>query len=531
VPVVATGILSSPVPGVWRRLSLISEDGSITGLTDKKLVGQLEELGIPRHQLALVHLLHSWQRARVPPDVAFALWYMRERVDEQGRIYRHAALPVEESSPAIRYIQLAADAGETQESDPTVRRVVRWLLDRQLADGSIPLIISTGHGETGQTSRTLKALQRLGDPALAEHLNAMRDYLLRTPIEQPTGIAWSYSTIDRTVVTGSTSLAVTALIQCGRRDDVVHQGLRYLLAAQEPGGGWAEVPGHQPTIHNTFNVVRAIGSAARSGILTADEASAALDRARHWFVRTVRRRPPRTILDHSFAVRTAIQLDLIHERRFESLSQQLARRRRQFLDPAADSYAETAVAAIALLESSRRIDAAPDRHRHWQWRWQLPTTPPPFLARGAYFYEMLYGAIKARWWVRTVDALMNTAIVDRSAGLVLGTITALGIVNPGLSEVLIRADTGRATLTIIGVGILLLVWNGIKIAAQSSLLRSLSSSAAAFVPAAALTWILHSPTPALPALISLLGLRMLVIDVVAFTADSTGLLDRLLPKK
>ncbi|MET0236412.1 MAG: prenyltransferase/squalene oxidase repeat-containing protein [Kibdelosporangium sp.] len=531
MPVVATGILSSPVPGLWRRLSLISEDGSITGLTDAKLVGQLEELGIPRHQLGVVHLLHSWQHARVPPDVAFALWYLRERVDEQGLIYRRAALPVEESSPAIRYVQLAVDAGETRESDPTMRQAVQWLLDHQLPDGSIPLIIATGHGETGQTSRTLKALQRLHDPALAGPLDAMRDYLLRTPIEQPTGAAWSYSTIDRTVVTGSTSLAVTALIQCGRRDDVVHQGIRYLLAAQDAGGGWAEVPGHQPTIHNTFNVVRAIGSAAKSGILTADEAASALDRARHWFVRTVRRQPPRTILDHSFAVRTAIHLNLIHERRFENLSKQLARRRRQFLDPAADSYAETAIAAIALLESSRHIDATHAGHQHWHWRWQLPTTPPPFLARGAYFYEMLYGAIKARWWVRTVDVLMNTAIVDRSAGLVLGTITALGIVNPGLSEILIKADTGRSTLTMIGVGILLLVWNGIKIAAQTSVLRSLTSSAAAFVPAAALTWILHSPTPTVPALISLLGLRVLVIDVVAFTADSTGLLDRLLPKK
>lgn len=531
MPVVETGLLSSPVPGLWRRLSLISEDGSITGLADERLVGQLEELGIPRHQLAVTHLLHSWQSARVPPDVAFALWYLREQVDERGCIYRRAILPVEESSPAIRYIQLASEAGETLDSDPTLRRVVGWLLDRQLADGSIPLIISTEHGETGQTSRTFKALQRLRDPALAEHLDAMRDYLLRTPIDQPTGVAWSYSTVSQTVVTGSTSLALTALIQYGCRDDVVHQGLRYLVSAQEPGGGWAEVPGHRPTIPNTFNVVRAIRAATRAELLTAEESTAALDRTRLWFVRAIRRRPPRSVLDHSFAVRTAIELDLIQQQRFESLTQQLARRRRQFLDPAADSYAETAIAAIALLESSRRIDAVPNGHRLWHWRWRLPTTPPPFLAHGAYFYELLYGAIKARWWVRAVDALMNTAVVDRSAGLLLGTITALGIVDPDVSEVLIKADNSRTTLTIIGVIVLLLLWNGIKSAARSSVLRSLSSSAAAFLPAAVLTWILHSPTPALPALISLIGLRMLIIDVVAFTAHSTGLLDRMLLKQ
>ncbi|MPZ85158.1 MAG: hypothetical protein GEV28_34140 [Actinophytocola sp.] len=96
---------------------------------------------------------------------------------------------------------------------------------------------------------------------------------------------------------------------------------------------------------------------------------------------------------------------------------------------------------------------------------------------------------------------------------------------------LIKADTSRTTLTIIGVIVLLLLWNGIKSAARSSVLRSLSSSAGALLPAAALTWILHSPTPPLPALISLIGLRMLIIDVVAFTAHSTGLLDRMLLKE
>jgi Prenyltransferase and squalene oxidase repeat len=487
VPVVATGVLSSPVPGVWRRLSLISADGSITGLTDEQLVGQLEEFGIPRHQLGLAHLLQSWQRGRIPPDVAFSLWNLRERVDQCGCIYRRQTLRVEESSPAIRYIQLAAEVGETQESDPTLRRVVIWLLARQLSDGSVPLIISTGYGETGQTSRTLSALARLRDPSVAKHLDAMRDYLLNAPIVQPTGAAWSYSKVDRTPVTGSTSLAVTALIRYGCRDEVIRQGLRYLLAVQDPDGGWAEVPGHRATIQNTFQVVRAIGEATRSGTLAAAEATLALDRARHWFLRAVGRRPPRTVLEHAFAVRIAKELDLLRQPRFERLAQQLSRRRRQFLDPAGDSYAETEIAAIALLEASRMIDAGADADGSWQWRWQLPTTAPPFLVRGAYFYELLYGLAKARWWVRTVDAVVNSGIVARSAGLVLGTVTAVGVVDPDVSDVLIRADSGRITLTIIGVAVLLLLWNGIKAAARSSLLRSLSSSAVAFLPAAALT--------------------------------------------
>jgi hypothetical protein len=530
VPVVATGLLSSPVPGVWRRLSLISLDGSITGLTDERLIGQLEEMGIPRHQLGLAHLLRSWQRARIPPDAAFALWLLRERVDEHGCIYRRISMPVEESSPAIRYIQLAAEVGETRESDPTLRRVVKWLLDRQLADGSVPLIVSTGHGETGQTSRTLRALRLLADAELTENMDAMRDYLLRSAIPQSTGAAWSYSMIDRTVVSGSTSHAITALVQYGSRDEFLHDGLRYLLAAQDLSGGWAEVPGHEPTIHNTFNAVRAIRTAADSDILTAEEATDALDRARQWLLGALRRRPPRSILDHSFAIRTATLLDLLGQQRFERLAQQLTRRRRQFLDMEADAYTETAIAAIALVESSRYVDTAPDHDRLWPWRWQLPRVPPPFLAGGGYFYELLYGSARGRRSVRAIDAVMNTAAIDRAAGLLLGTITALGIVDPDVSQALIQADSGRTILTILGVSILLLLWLLVKAAARSSLLQSLVSSAVAMVPAAALTWVLHTPTPALPALISLIGLRTLVIDVVAFTVDSAGLLDRLLPK-
>ena len=197
MPVVATGVLSSPVPGIWRRLSLISSDGSINGLDADCLVGQLEELGIPRHQLGLVHLLQSWQRARVPPDVAAcgcSVIKKRNRDASTGR--RRSRL---KNSPAIRYIQLAAEVGERRDTDPTLHRVVAWLVDRQLPDGSIPLIISVGHGETGQTSRSLRVLSRLSDPSLDEHLHAMCSYLRNSVIKQPIGHAWSYSRLNRTV--------------------------------------------------------------------------------------------------------------------------------------------------------------------------------------------------------------------------------------------------------------------------------------------------------------------------------------------
>jgi Prenyltransferase and squalene oxidase repeat len=530
VPVVVTGVISSPIPGIWRRLTLLSRDGSINGLRDEQVVGQLEELGIPRHQLGLAHLLHSWQQARIPPDVALALWLLREQHKKYGCLYRKASMPVEESSPAIRYIQLATDAGETLQTDPTLRGVTQWLLDRQLPDGSIPLIVSAGHGETGQTARSLRALGRLSDPSLVEPVRRMREYLLGSATPQPVGVAWSYSTLDTTVVTGSTSLAVTALIDNGVRAEPITEGLRYLLAAQDERGGWAEVPGYTPTIHNTFNAVRALRAGQAAGLLP-EPAGPRLERARRWYRKAVRR-TPRSTLDLAFAVRLAAELDLLHTPRVERLARHLIRRRRQILSPTADMYAETEIAAIALLESSRRLDNAPADHPRWPWRFNLPTLPPPFLCPDAYLYELLYSAFKARWWIRTVDALVGAALLDHATGLLLGTIATLGIIGDSVTGALTtsRADL-RGILTVTLTAALLLLWFGIKATTRSSAWHGLSTSIGSLAAAATLTWILPAPAPFFPATLTLIGLRWLVTDIVAYTANTSGLLDRLLPKK
>jgi hypothetical protein len=532
VPVVATGVLSSPVPGIWGRLSLLTADESITGLYAERLIGQLDELGIPRSQLDLVWLLQSWQRARVPPDVALALWLLREQEDGHGCIYRRSAIPVEESSAAIRYIQLAAEVGETMDTDPTLCRAVSWLLERQLPDGSIPLIISTGVGQIGQTCRSLRALGRLGKPALRKRLDAMDSFLRDTPIGQPVGHAWSYTKTDDIAVTGSTSLAVLALLERKHgSSEIVIEGLRYLIAAQDPEGGWSEIPGYHPTIQNTQHAVRAMRAAQDAGLL-AEELQQALDRARQWFLRTVRHRPPRSILDLSFAIRIGMELELLRDTRVEGLAQQLVQRRHRTLSTDADMYVETELSAIALMECSRRLDSLPEDANAWAWRWRLPRLPPPFLARSTYVYELLYGLVKKRWWVRTIDTLVNAKIIDRMAAMLLGTITALGIAGNDITSALsLPGRDARTGATIAIVIVLLLLWLTVKTAAYASVLRATCRSIVSLAIAVLLTWLLAIPNQSAAVAVSLSGLRWLIIDLVAFTADSSGLLDRLLPKK
>jgi hypothetical protein len=533
VPVVLTGLISVPVPGVWRRLSLISADGTLKGLEDAQLIGGLDDLGIPRHQHGIVRVVQSWRRACVPPDVALALWLLREQCDASGCLYRNADIHIEESSPAIRYIQLAGALGETLDSDPTLRVLVEWLLDRQLPDGSIPLVISSGQGEVGQTARTLRALHTINEPSLAERLTCMAEFLQTAAFPQTGGVAWSYSIVERTAVTGATSLATLALIEHGVRDEVVEGGLRYLLGAQSNSGGWAEIPGFRTTIHNTFNAVRTLRAANTEGILRSEAANVAIDSSRRWFLNIIRHRMRLSTLELSFLLRLAVQLQSLQAEssRVERLALELTRRRRQTLNVSADLYGETEIMAIALLESSRELDRLPDGGQKWAWRWKLQALPPPFLCPEAYFYELMYGVLNARWWVRTVDTLVRVSFVERVAGVMLGTIAALGIANNELTAAFTINDIdARGVLSIAVVVVLVMAWLGVRTAARLAAPGTAWISAAALVVASAITWIVSPPSQAFPSLLSVVALRWLIIDAVAFTADRSGLLKRLVPK-
>ena len=205
----------------------------------------------------------------------------------------------------------------------------------------------------------------------------------------------------------------------------------------------------------------------------------------------------------------------------------MAKRHRQALSVTADLYAETEIAAVALLECSHRLDAsaAPGRSDSWGWRWVLPALPPPFLCRQRYFYEALYSAIKARWWIRTVDALADASVVEGTAGLLLGTIAALGIVDDRLSAAFtVTQLDARGVLAAATGGLLLLLWLGVKLTARRAVTGTVWVSVGALLLALAITWILPSPAPTPAALLPVIGLRWLIIDAVAFTADRSGLL-------
>lgn len=531
-PVVATGLISAPVPGAWRRLNLISTNGLLTEIDDEQLIGRLEELGIPRHHYGLARAVQSWRRAEVPPDVALALWLLRECAKPNGELSRHPGAPAEDTGAAIRYLQLALTAGETGTTDPIMLDVVRWLLDRQLPDGSIPANLGFGLGEAGTTGRALRLLNRLAEPEFAPNVERMRQWLADTAIRDESGVAWSYSRVERIPVTGATSHVALALLEHDPTDPLVADSLRFLVAAQDKSGGWSEVPGYSPTIHNTFNVVRIVRAARQAGLVPKAAADHMLATATTWFLRHIRaRRTTRTTADVAFALRLAAQLDVLQAPAIEKLALRLIERRRDWLIPTADIYAETEIAALALMECSRQLSSN-DTPGTWQWRWTLPSLPPPFLYRTTYVYDLLYSAFRARWWVGTVDRLVARSLVERTLGVLLGTITALGIVDDYVTAVFaaLRADA-RGVFTATAILVLLCLWLLLKASWTSSVWQVLIDSISSLTVAVLLTWIFYAPCPVYPSLVAFVGLRWLVIDVIAFTANNSGLLNGLLFKQ
>jgi hypothetical protein len=279
-------------------------------------------------------------------------------------------------------------------------------------------------------------------------------------------------------------------------------------------------------------VVRVVRAARQAGLVPKAAADHMLATATTWFLRHIRaRRTTRTTADLAFALRLAAQLDVLQAPAVEKLALRLIERRRDWLIPTADIYAETEIAALALLECSRQLSST-DTPGTWQWRWTLPSLPPPFLYRTTYVYDLLYSAFRARWWVGTVDRLLARSLVERTLGVLLGTITALGIVDDYVTAVFaaLRADA-RGVFTATAILVLLCLWLLLKASWTSSVWQVLIDSISSLTVAVLLTWIFYAPCPVYPSLVAFVGLRWLVIDVIAFTANNSGLLNGLLFKQ
>jgi ABC-type amino acid transport system permease subunit len=94
----------------------------------------------------------------------------------------------------------------------------------------------------------------------------------------------------------------------------------------------------------------------------------------------------------------------------------------------------------------------------------------------------------------------------------------------------LRADA-RGVFTATAILVLLCLWLLLKASWTSSVWQVLIDSISSLTVAVLLTWIFYAPCPVYPSLVAFVGLRWLVIDVIAFTANNSGLLNGLLFKQ
>lgn len=536
MPVIATDLVNFATPGLWAHVRAASDDGGLPGLDGRD--GDLESHGLHRDQ-AFVTDLVDWYRAGVPVTVAFCLWYLRRVQDVDGAVCRSRIDPVVETNPVVRFIHLARLVGEDDRSDPAVELAANWVVEHQLADGSLPTTPVERDGEAGTTARAARALHGLGPK---HHLAVERMWaaLAAGADRQGDLASWGAGTGRRraTAATGATGLAVVALVDAGpEHHDLLRAAGRWLLAAQQDDGGWAELLGGPSTSHNTFNALRAVLALARHGLIDGADSGDAQRGVRRWVDGKGDSLLDGRAMDAGFGVRLLALLGRT-DRRAEELARRFAGRASEVLGPASDAY-DTEVVGLALLEWSRVADgevaAAGSATVAAPWRWELPRLLPPFARGGNDLYDVLYQLRDSTRWRSAIDRVVRRNLVEAAGGRILGVVGALAIVDERSARYLAgQGNTAVAVLLVVAVVAAAAAWVAMRLlaaTARARVLRSLATSVALGALVADMD-LLGIPAGALDPVVVRLGLTTLtalVVDVVSYTADRSGLVARFLP--
>ncbi|MCU1457881.1 MAG: hypothetical protein JWL73_1973 [Actinomycetia bacterium] len=523
---VSTNLLSFTRPGLWMRVRAASADGLLSGLEHGAV--RLEAYGLQRDQ-ECVSALYGWYRERVPVQAAFCLWYLRDAQDRSGALCRSRTQPVSETNPVARFLHFARLVGEDCGSDMSVKRAAQWLVDVQLADGSMPTAPSDGNGEAGTTARAARALHGLG-PTFDDAVERMWGSLARTARPSGPGVAWSAGVGQVVPASGATGLAALALLDAGDEfRNVAAAAGRWLVAAQREDGGWSELESGESTSHNAFNALRALYALRRAGALdqeTLDEcarrASSWMDT--HWDALGVGR-----VMDVAFTLRLAAMLGRV-DTRTADLARRLAERATEALDRTSDAY-DTEVLGLALVEWSRCAD---ERGAEAEWRWRLPRLLPPFVRNGNEIYDVFYLVSEAPWWRRGIDWAVRRNLVESFGGRVLGVVAALAIIDDRVARYL--SASGHIVVSIILIAAIVVsaaAWTAMRCIAAARW----SGVIASLVISVALGWLVADTTlsgnnaaaGSVVGRIALVVLTTLIVDAVSYTADRSGLIARFLP--
>lgn len=542
MPKVITNLPHLTGPGVWRKFFLLSNRGQIPTLA-RETRDALDRVELPRDHWVVLDAAANWLRHDIPLFVLMALWFLRERQRADGSWFRRPTSGIAETGVAYRYVELATLCGEVWESDISLRRAVQWLESIQLPNGGFPTFILSDTHEVGTTARALRILVALGRSELLERLNAMANLLTQTAIPIDAGkCAWGMIDGEGLTypMTGATALTLLALLTYPSQSNVVQLGLAWLIEAQNPDGGWAEVVGNPSKVDNTFYAIWALHLAAKQGLIESQRATALTERARDWLNSFISgRHRPTSLSDMAFALRALIRFEGAAAKPTLFWLDRLSLYMMDGLRDESDLYGETEIVAIALMEWVKAMHAN-GVQKVWLWTmnegkatqlWEMPSLPPLFLRRETGLQDLLYSIAYSRLWLRIVDRLSDLAVPETVVGVLLGLFVVMGVLDDGVLRALtLENDVLRETTMNIFLFGVNLIWLLVKLTPRGRRFQRMLAYIMSLA-ATALFFAYYSAAISLGSSVAfarVVALYVLVTDMVGYTADKSGLARSLL---
>ncbi|HEX8823718.1 MAG TPA: prenyltransferase/squalene oxidase repeat-containing protein, partial [Archangium sp.] len=231
----------------------------------------LERLSRPDSSIPFIDNLNLWVTALsglalsevqgAPPSVLSRMgeYLATHQSDEGGWSFTENVVQNDTDTTA-QCLMLLQELGEPRHA-ATLARGHRYLLERQRPDGGYPTYLSAGDSEVTMTACILQAQGRRlgGDPRLAEPIQQGLRYLVAS--QQPDGTferSWSLCE------TYSIFRVMWALDACrplvtATQGETIRQGaLNYLLASQHADGSWGQTANEPGDVLSTAYAVSAL---------------------------------------------------------------------------------------------------------------------------------------------------------------------------------------------------------------------------------------------------------------------------------
>ena len=509
-----TGFIRAEHPSVWRKMRILSVDGTVAGLRNATR-DSLRSVHLSGDDMDALEGFQQWDRLKVPVPLGLAIWSLRSRARANGGIARFAQTEQTSVGTSIRYAELMGLLLESpRATDPLVSKCLDFIASCVESSGGL-CVPGEDVPDVGMTSRALRAFALCGIGSHEEVFAQMESFLLHRADLSDGWARWT-TFESSNFATGATALAVSALLAADSKDAarVAERAIAWLGECQGSDGGWGEHAGGSSQIDNTFWAVRAIREASGNS-------SDLLANAAVFAGRAVA--PSLNLKESLFGLRLQSQIQgATHgvdevKLSFPILSQGLAAN--------SDGYSILSVLALALTEarSAFPVDVLISERQY-----DIPSAQPEFLQPSPQIYEVIGSRLGGQRSLKVLDVAHRGEILETFTGVLIGSLVLISSVSTSQEMLFDSGAVGAILATMVVLAFcgwipLRLRWLargwGAAFALSLSVLVAVPISLASLaqVPSG------HAGQVILPVIL----LAILVVDVVGVISDRLDVLSRL----